>query len=52
MRANISQMCDLRKKAHLQKNYTPEGDVSTIEPGTYYLEKIDDMFKRFYSVKA
>lgn len=45
-------MCDLRKKAHLQKNYKPEGDVSTIIPGTYYLENIDDMFKRFYSVKA
>ncbi|KAF3761329.1 putative hydroxymethylglutaryl-CoA synthase [Cryphonectria parasitica EP155] len=45
-------MCDLRKKAHLQKNFTPQGDASTIIPGTYYLEKVDDMFKREYSVKA
>jgi len=45
-------MCDLRKKAHLQKNYVPSGEVSTIAPGTYYLENVDDMFKRFYSVKA
>jgi hydroxymethylglutaryl-CoA synthase len=45
-------MCNLRKKAHLQKNYKPEGEVSTILPGTYYLENIDDMFKRTYSVKA
>jgi hydroxymethylglutaryl-CoA synthase len=45
-------MCDLRKKAHLQKGYTPTGEVSTIIPGTYYLENIDDMFKRSYSVKA
>lgn len=45
-------MCDLRKKAHLQKGYTPQGDVSTIAPGTYYLENVDDMFKRTYSVKA
>ncbi|KAK4241737.1 hydroxymethylglutaryl-CoA synthase [Achaetomium macrosporum] len=44
-------MCDLRKKAHLQKNYTPEGDVSTIAPGTYYLTKVDDMFKREYAIK-
>ncbi|KAB5542921.1 hydroxymethylglutaryl-coenzyme A synthase C terminal-domain-containing protein [Coniochaeta sp. 2T2.1] len=44
-------MCDLRKKAHLQKNFTPVGDVSTIAPGTYYLEKVDDMFKRYYAVK-
>ncbi|UNI18141.1 Hydroxymethylglutaryl-CoA synthase [Purpureocillium takamizusanense] len=46
------QMCDLRKQAHLQKDYTPKGDASTIAPGTYYLEKVDDMFKREYSVKA
>lgn len=45
-------MCELRKKAHLQKNFTPVGDVSTITPGTYYLEQVDDMFKRSYSVKA
>jgi hydroxymethylglutaryl-CoA synthase len=44
-------MCDLRKKAHLQKNYKPEGDVSTIASGVYYLENIDDMFKRTYSIK-
>lgn len=45
-------MCDLRKKAHLQKSYTPSGDASTIISGAYYLEHIDDMFKRSYSVKA
>ncbi|KAK4166463.1 hydroxymethylglutaryl-coenzyme A synthase C terminal-domain-containing protein [Cladorrhinum sp. PSN259] len=45
-------MCNLRKQAHLQKNYTPKGDISGIVPGTYYLENIDDMFKRSYIVKA
>lgn len=45
-------MCDLRKKAHLQKNYKPEGNVSNIDKDVYYLENIDDMFKRTYSVKA
>ncbi|KAI0377034.1 hydroxymethylglutaryl-CoA synthase [Hypomontagnella monticulosa] len=44
--------CEMRHKAHLQKNYTPQGDVSTIASGTYYLDKVDDMFKRTYSVKA
>lgn len=44
-------MCNLRKKAHLQKDYKPTGEVSTITPGTYYLENVDDMFKRFYSIK-
>jgi hydroxymethylglutaryl-CoA synthase len=45
-------MCDLRKKAHLQKNFKPEGDASTIAPGTYYLEEVNDMFQRSYSVQA
>ncbi|KAL5598552.1 hypothetical protein BROUX41_003518 [Berkeleyomyces rouxiae] len=45
-------MCELRHKAHLQKNFTPAGDESTIVPGTYYLEHVDDMFKRSYKVKA
>jgi hydroxymethylglutaryl-CoA synthase len=44
-------MCELRKKAHLQKDYTPQGEVSTIAPGTYYLTKVDDMFKRTYEIK-
>ncbi|KAG6017092.1 ATP-dependent 5'-3' DNA helicase hcs1 [Claviceps pusilla] len=45
-------MCELRHQAHLKKNYTPKGDPSTIIPGTYYLEKVDDMFKREYKVQA
>ena len=46
------QKCDLRKKAHLQKDYKPQGNVSTIVKDTYYLENIDGMFKRTYSVQA
>lgn len=45
-------MCDLRKQAHLQKDFIPKGETSTIAPETYYLEKVDDMFKREYSTKA
>lgn len=44
-------MCNLRKNAHLQKDYVPVGEVSTITPGTYYLTKVDDMFKREYAIK-
>jgi hydroxymethylglutaryl-CoA synthase len=44
-------MCDLRKQAHLQKDFTPKGDAATIAPGAYYLTKVDDMFKREYSVQ-
>jgi hydroxymethylglutaryl-CoA synthase len=45
-------MCELRKKAHLQKDFKPQGDISTIASGVYYLEGVDDMFRRTYSVKA
>lgn len=46
------KMCELRHQAHLTKDYTPKGDPSTIIPATYYLENVDDMFKREYKVKA
>ncbi|KAG8169443.1 hypothetical protein KVR01_000188 [Diaporthe batatas] len=45
-------LCDLRKQAHLQKNFKPKGDASTIISGTYYLEEVNDMFQRSYSVQA
>jgi hydroxymethylglutaryl-CoA synthase len=44
-------MCELRKKAHLQKSYTPLGSTEDLFPGTYYLTKIDDMYRRFYEIK-
>lgn len=46
------KMCELRERAHLKKDYTPEGDISTIVSGVYYLESVDDMFRRKYKVKA
>lgn len=45
-------MCELRKKAHLQKNYTPSGDVETIAQGAYYLSSVDEMFRRNYLIKS
>ncbi len=44
-------MCELRHKAHLQKDYVPKGEVSTLVSGVYYLTKVDDMFKREYAIK-
>jgi len=46
------QMCNLREKAHLKKNYTPEGSAEHMFPGTYYLTGIDDMFRRSYEIKS
>ncbi|QSS52758.1 hydroxymethylglutaryl-CoA synthase [Histoplasma capsulatum var. duboisii H88] len=46
------EMCVLREHAHLKKNFTPAGNIDTITPGTYYLVKVDDMFRREYQIKA
>lgn len=46
------EMCNLRERAHLKKDYKPEGQVDTITPGTYYLTDIDGMFRRKYEIKA
>ena len=45
------EKCNLRERAHLKKNYKPEGDIETIAPGTYYLTNVDDMFRREYAIK-
>lgn len=45
-------MCKLREHAHLQKNFKPSGSTETLQSGTYYLTEVDDMFRRFYEVKA
>jgi hydroxymethylglutaryl-CoA synthase len=46
------EMCMLREKAHLKKNFQPVGKVEDLLPGTYYLTEVDDMFRRKYEVKA
>ncbi|KAJ5239471.1 hypothetical protein N7468_004090 [Penicillium chermesinum] len=46
------EMCKLREHAHLQKNFKPSGNPETLQPGTYYLTEVDDMFRRKYEVKA
>ena len=46
------ELCDLRKKAHLQKGYKPAGSAETVVAGTYYLEEVDELFRRSYSIKA
>ena len=46
------EMCLLREKAHLKKDFKPVGNTETLLPGTYYLTEVDDMFRRKYEVKA
>lgn len=38
-------------KAYGSKGYRPAGDVAALEPGTYYLENIDEVYRRTYAVK-
>ncbi|KAJ5887988.1 hypothetical protein N7495_008029 [Penicillium taxi] len=45
-------MCKLREHAHLKKNFQPTGKTETLQPGTYYLAEVDEMFRRKYEVKA
>lgn len=45
-------MCLLREKAHLQKNFKPAGSTDSMLPGTYYLTEVDEMFRRKYEIKA
>ncbi|QLL34659.1 hypothetical protein HG536_0H00330 [Torulaspora globosa] len=41
----------LREEAHLKKDFLPQGSIELLQSGTYYLEKIDDRFRRTYSIK-
>lgn len=47
----FDEMCNLREKAHLKKSFSPAGKAETLFPNTYYLNNIDDLFRRTYSVK-
>jgi hydroxymethylglutaryl-CoA synthase len=44
-------MCDVRHRAHLKKNFTPESSTEHMFPGTYYLANVDEMFRRTYEIK-
>lgn len=33
------------------KGYLPQGSIERLRKGTYYLTKIDEKFRRVYSIK-
>lgn len=39
----------LREKNHNAVNYTPEGSIEHVWPGTFYLESVDSKFRRKYA---
>lgn len=42
------EFMDIRQKSNHSAPYEPVGDVTKFFPGTYYLTKIDEKFRRFY----
>jgi hydroxymethylglutaryl-CoA synthase len=43
---------EVREKNHNAAPYHPAGSIDNLRPGTYYLESIDDKYRRKYAVKA
>ncbi|KAM0185352.1 hypothetical protein ACHAPC_005212 [Botrytis cinerea] len=43
--------CALRKNAYGAKDFKPLGDVDSLAPGTYYLENVNDVYRRTYAIK-
>lgn len=39
---------ELREKRVTGSAYVPEGDLGDLFPGTYYLEKVDEKYRRYY----
>jgi len=41
-------MLSLREKRVTASAYVPEGPINDLFPGTFYLEKVDDKYRRYY----
>ncbi|KAF9900731.1 hypothetical protein BX616_002514 [Lobosporangium transversale] len=44
----FAELLKLREETALLKDYNPIGDISTLAKGTYYLQRIDEKFRRTY----
>ena len=42
----------LREKTHNCKNYDPVGDLGMVDVDTWYLERVDEKFRRTYKKKG
>ncbi|XP_029474691.1 hydroxymethylglutaryl-CoA synthase, mitochondrial [Rhinatrema bivittatum] len=45
----FEEIMKLREETHHLMNYVPQGSVTDLFPGTWYLDKIDDKYRRVYS---
>ncbi|KAJ2748276.1 3-hydroxy-3-methylglutaryl coenzyme A synthase, partial [Coemansia sp. BCRC 34490] len=46
--AGFEKIMELREKTHNAQEYEPSGNVDELLPGTYYLQKVDSMWRRVY----
>lgn len=46
--ASFVETLKLREETHHLCPYTPKGPIDNLFPGTYYLDKIDNLFRREY----
>ncbi|CAI8507025.1 unnamed protein product [Hanseniaspora opuntiae] len=49
--ADYEAALKLREELHLKKDVSPKGSIEHLTAGTYYLTKIDDKWRREYSIK-
>jgi hydroxymethylglutaryl-CoA synthase len=47
----FAEAMKIRENTHNACDFTPSGSIDNIATGTYYLEKIDDKWRRFYKRK-
>ena len=45
----FDKLCERREQLYCQCNWQPCTIPSTLRPGTFYLERIDEKYRRFYS---
>jgi len=45
----FSSAMSLREACHGSSNYSPQGDISNLFPGTFYLESVNERYQRIYS---
>ena len=45
------QACAMRLEAYGRNSYKPVGDIDILSPGTYYVESIDETYRRTYVQK-
>jgi len=44
----FNRALELREKLYLSNNFDPSDDLETLFPGSYYLDKVDQNYRRFY----